>query len=99
MEIIEFQELIRKIYFEKDKNRGKSSTLLWLGEGLGELYEAYRKDDREGVAEELADIIARAASFANLEGIDLEEAMIKKYPGACYYCNSVPCRCKQQKLF
>ncbi len=28
MEIIEFQELIRKIYFEKDKNRGKSSTLL-----------------------------------------------------------------------
>lgn len=52
-----------------------------------------------GIAEELADIIAWAASFANLEGIDLEEAMIKKYPGACYYCNSVPCRCKQQKLF
>ncbi len=36
--IIEFQELIRKIYFEKDKNRGKSSTLLRLGEELCEVY-------------------------------------------------------------
>ncbi|GCC11438.1 hypothetical protein IPdc08_01493 [archaeon] len=35
--IIEFQELIRKIHFEKDKNRGKSSTLLRLGEELADI--------------------------------------------------------------
>jgi len=94
LEISEFQELIRKLYFEKDRSRGKAKTLLWLGEEIGELYEAYRSGRREDMAEELADIVAWVASFANLEGIDLEEALRRKYPGVCYYCNSIPCRCK-----
>lgn len=93
MEIKKFQELIGKLYWKKDRQRGKARTLLRLGEELGELYEAHRKGDREAIAEELADLVAWAASYANLEGIKLERAVEKKYPNACHYCGSLPCKC------
>lgn len=94
MDIAEFQRLIEKLYYHKDRERGKSKTLIWLGEELGEVFNAYRKEDREAMAEELADLMAWAASFANLEGIDLEEAVKRKYPHACSYCCSTPCECE-----
>lgn len=93
MEIAEFQSLIRQLYLEKDRKRGTEATLLWLVEEVGELLEAHRRQDREGMEEEIADIIAWVASYANLRGINLEEALEKKYPGRCRYCNSAPCIC------
>ena len=86
---------MKKLYFKKDSKRGKEKTLLWLIEEAGELSESLRKGNIEAIAEELADVIAWTASLANLEGIDLEKALQKKYPGYCTYCGSIPCKCKK----
>ncbi len=95
MHIAEFQALIRRLYLEKDSRRGAEATLLWLVEEVGELLEAHRKQSREGIEEEIADVIAWVTSYANLAGIDVEEALKKKYPGRCRYCNSMPCTCEK----
>jgi NTP pyrophosphatase (non-canonical NTP hydrolase) len=93
MKIREFQSLMKKLYFEKDKKRGKEKTLLWLIEEAGELSEAIRKGDVDSIEEEIADVIAWTASLANLLDIDLEDALQKKYPGVCRYCGRAPCIC------
>lgn len=75
----EFQELIRKAYYERDSRRGLFKTWLWLQEEIGELATAIRRGDRENIAEEIADVIAWVVSIANLLNIDVEDALIKKY--------------------
>ena len=74
-----FQEVIRDAYFERDRRRGIFKTWLWLQEEIGELAKAIRKEDRENIEEEIADVIAWTVSIANLLDIDVEEALIKKY--------------------
>ncbi len=93
MTIREFQELIKEIYFKRDAARGKERTALWLVEEVGELAEAVRKNGNVG--EEIADIIAWALSVANLCGVDVEEEVMKKYPGYCIRCGKKPCRCDE----
>lgn len=95
MRISEFQSLIRELYLEKDSRRGAEATLLWLVEEVGELLEAHRRRSREGIEEEIADVIAWVVSYANLAGIEVEEALRRKYPGRCRYCNAMPCRCEK----
>lgn len=96
MEISEFQEMIKEIYFHKDSKRGVERTFLWFVEEVGELSEAIRKRDREGMEEEFADVLAWLASLANLLGVDLEEAAKKKYPGVCPHCGKKPCECEEK---
>jgi len=43
MDLRDFQNLIRKMYFEKDVARGVSGTYMWLAEELGELASDLRK--------------------------------------------------------
>lgn len=93
MRVREFQDLMGDLYLEKDSRRGKKATLLWLVEEVGELSEALRKDDKEGLKEEMADVVAWVSSLANLCDINLEDALAEKYPGRCRYCGSIPCRC------
>ncbi|NJF24659.1 MazG nucleotide pyrophosphohydrolase domain-containing protein [Thermococcus sp. Bubb.Bath] len=96
MEIREFQDMIRGIYFHKDSKRGVEKTFLWFVEEVGELSEAIRKRDRESMEEEFADVLAWLASLANLLEIDLEKAARKKYPGVCPYCGKKPCECEEK---
>jgi len=96
MEIREFQDMIREIYFHKDSKRGVERTFLWFVEEVGELSEAIRKNDRKAMEEEFADVLAWLASLANLLGIDIEEAAKKKYPGVCPYCGKNPCECEER---
>ena len=77
--IRDFQELIRRAYFEKDRRRGLYKTVLWLIEEVGELATAIRREDKKNIAEEIADVIAWVVSIANLLGIDVEQALIDKY--------------------
>ncbi len=74
-----FQELIRDAYFERDYRRGIFKTWLWLQEEIGELARAIRRGDRDNIEEEIADVIAWTVSIANLLGVDVEDALIKKY--------------------
>lgn len=94
MEISEFQELMYKIYFSKDSQRGVSQTFLWLIEELGELAKEIRKGEVSGYQREFADCLAWLASLANLLGVNLEEG-IKKYEKGCPKCGKIPCGCKK----
>ncbi len=91
MEIREFQRMIDEIYRRRDEERGVEKTMLWIVEEVGELAEAVRK--RSNVGEEIADVFAWLVSLANLLGIDVEEEVLKKYPGYCIRCGKKPCEC------
>ncbi|HNW92067.1 MAG TPA: MazG nucleotide pyrophosphohydrolase domain-containing protein [bacterium] len=93
MEIREFQEHIRGLYAGRDTTRGLDRTMLWLVEEIGELAEAVRQNDRVKLEEELADVVAWAASVANVTGLDLEAILRKKYGATCHYCRQNPCAC------
>ena len=97
MKISKFQDLMRKLYFEKDHKRGIKNTYIWLVEEIGELANLLKQKemDTEKISEELADIIAWTNSLANLLNIDLEEALFQKYPNKCKKCDSNPCKCKK----
>ncbi len=96
MEIKEFQKLIEKIYYKKDKKRGKERTFLWFCEEVGELAKALRKGNKKAKEEEFADVFAWLTSLASLYQIDLEKA-IKKYKKSCPKCKKIPCICKEKK--
>jgi len=97
MRITEFQSLIKDLYFRQDYKRGINATFIWLIEEIGELAKIINDPiiDREQASEELADIIAWTSSLANLLDIDLEDALLKKYPNMCIKCKSNPCICEK----
>ena len=100
MNISDFQNLIKKLYFEKDKNRGLKGTFIWLMEEIGELATLVnsREKDIDNISEELADIFAWTVSIANILDIEIEEAINKKYPNKCKKCSSNPCICEPKEL-
>ncbi|MBP1718594.1 MAG: nucleotide pyrophosphohydrolase [Deltaproteobacteria bacterium] len=93
MEIREFQDSIRQIYFSRDAKRGADKTFLWFLEEVGELTRSYRRGEGENIGKEMADVMAWLASLANLLGVDLEQEISKKYPRTCSLCRSNPCIC------
>jgi NTP pyrophosphatase (non-canonical NTP hydrolase) len=92
MKIREAQELIVKAYGAKDRNRGTAGTFMYLVEEIGELSTALREEGPEERASELADVLAWTFSVAGLEGIDLEQAFLKKYK-LCRSCGQDVCSC------
>ena len=93
MHIHEFQEMMKQLYFHRDSKRGVKGTYEWLGDEFGELGEALEVNDMEATEKEFADVIAWLASLANITGIDLERAAIRKYNGKCPKCKQSPCQC------
>jgi NTP pyrophosphatase (non-canonical NTP hydrolase) len=101
MQIHEFQNLMKALYFERDKTRGVFKTFFWIIEEVGELAEALRDYDSErkipnnlkDIEMEIADVIAWVASLANILGIDLEKVLSEKYPLICPKCKNNPCKC------
>ncbi|MBK9189332.1 MAG: nucleotide pyrophosphohydrolase [Phycisphaerales bacterium] len=81
-----FQDLIRQRYFATDSARGTPATFLWLVEELGELATALQEnapgksptpEQRANLGEEFADVFAWLTTLANVNGVDLEEALTK----------------------
>ena len=95
MKISDFQNLIKELYFKQDQNRGINASFIWLIEEIGEFARILRNNEINiiNASEELADIIAWTNSIANLLDVDLESAILKKYPGVCLKCKSNPCIC------
>src|ERR1700722_7771628 len=87
------QKRIRELYGAKDAARGDAATFLWLTEEFGELGTALRSGTRGELAPEWADVLAWLATLANIRGIELEEAVLRKYGHGCPDCRSVPCVC------
>ena len=93
MHIYEFQEMMKRLYFQRDFKRGVDGTFSWLTDELEELKEALKGTDKQATEKEFADVIAWLASLANITGIDLEKAAINKYSNKCPKCHKSPCQC------
>jgi len=91
--IHEFQEMMKRLYFHRDSERGVKRTYDWLVDEIRELGEALEEKDKEAVEKEFADVIAWLASLANITGIDLERAALNKYSCKCPKCQMSPCQC------
>ena len=92
MQISEFQQRIRDIYFERDSTRGPETTFMWFVEEVGELSRELRRGDDSRREEEFSDVLAWLVSLASLYGIDMEKAAAR-YAGGCPKCRRTPCGC------
>ncbi len=93
MHVSEFQALIERIYYQRDSARGLSGTHMWFCEEIGELTRALRRNKREELEGEFADVLAWLSTLASMSGIDLEAAARKKYEQGCPRCHAAPCAC------
>jgi len=91
--LAELQELIRTMYIEKDVARGIDGTFMWLIEEVGELASALRNGTHEERSLEFADVLAWLATIANVAGVDLTEAVMRKYGSGCPGCGRFVCTC------
>src|SRR6478736_5448321 len=91
--LADLQALIHKMYFEKDQARGVEGTFLWLMEEIGELATALRSGTHQERLGEFADVLAWLATIANVAGVDLTEAIAKKYGSGCPGCGKFICTC------
>jgi len=92
MTLDELQDKIRAIYGVKDDRRGKDGTFIWFAAEVGELGEAVRLGEKQGMEEEIGDCLAWLATLANVVGVNLGEA-VQKYVDACPGCGETPCIC------
>jgi NTP pyrophosphatase (non-canonical NTP hydrolase) len=92
----DWQALIRDMYFAKDQARGVEGTFMWFMEEVGELAAALRDGSREERLEEFADVLAWLTTIANVCGVDLAEAITRKYGAGCPGCQQFVCRCPDE---
>ena len=92
MDLADLQTLMEDTYGDRDRARGRPSTMAWLTEELGELAQAVRKGDRARQVHELGDVLAWLASLANQLGIGLDEG-VARYAEGCPKCDARPCLC------
>ena len=97
MNISEFQERIRVLYEERDRERGVFETFAWLVEEVGELSRALRRNDRANLETEFADVAAWLVSVGTLVGIDVQACCEKAYGDGCPRCGATPCACPMRK--
>ena len=91
--LADLQQLIRDMYLEKDVARGVDGTFMWFMEEVGELAAALRDGTHEEKMEEFADVLAWLTTMANVVGVDLSEAVTRKYGSGCPGCGHFVCSC------
>jgi NTP pyrophosphatase (non-canonical NTP hydrolase) len=79
MTIVEFQQHILTRYGQRDKERGTWPTFGWFMEEVGELASALHSADHANKEEEFADVLAWLTTLANIQGVDLQAAIDRKY--------------------
>jgi NTP pyrophosphatase (non-canonical NTP hydrolase) len=93
MTLADWQALIRSQFGDKDARRGVAGNFMWLMEEVGELSAALRSEGVEAQALEFADVLAWLMSLANCAGVDLDDALRRKYGTGCPRCGGTPCTC------
>ncbi|UCE60560.1 MAG: hypothetical protein JSU63_02180 [Phycisphaerales bacterium] len=92
----DLQALIDKMYSDKDRERGTDATFLWLIEEIGELATALREGSHEAKCAEFADVIAWLVTLANINDVNLTEALQAKYGSGCPGCGHLVCSCNSK---
>lgn len=95
--LTDFQQLIHRMYFTKDQERGVEGTFMWLMEEVGELAASLREGSHSDCEGEFADVLAWLATIANVAGVDLAEAVRKKYGAGCPGCGQFACTCPNEE--
>mgnify|MGYP001169943706 FL=1 len=81
-----FQALIRDRYLATDAARGTPATFMWFIEEVGELATALQQnapgrnpapEQRANLEEEFADVLAWLMTLANVNGVDVAQALSK----------------------
>ncbi len=93
----DFQRLIRDMYLEKDVARGVDGTFMWFMEEVGELAAALRDGTHEEKMGEFADVLAWLTTMANVVGVDLCDAVTRKYGAGCPGCGHLVCSCSMNE--
>ncbi len=94
MEIKEAQEMMKRIYYDRDRSRGIDRTVLRTFQELAELSDAIMINaSHDEIVSEVADVFAWLCSLANLLDVDLGSALISKYDNVCSRCGKSPCVC------
>ena len=93
MTLEDLQALIEKMYSDKDRQRGTPATFLWLCEEVGELAGALREGTHEQKCSEFADVFAWLVTLANINDVNLTQALEKKYGKGCPGCGTLICTC------
>ena len=97
MTLEELQHLIETMYSDKDRARGSPATFLWFTEEVGELAAAIaQRAAPEEKASEFADVLAWLVTLANVEGVNLTDAMMQKYGSGCPGCGRSVCVCDKK---
>ncbi|MGY5879560.1 MAG: MazG nucleotide pyrophosphohydrolase domain-containing protein [Candidatus Thorarchaeota archaeon] len=97
MKIEEAQEMMRKVYWDRDMKRGVKRTLQRTEEELAELSSAILDNEgTQAIENEIADVFAWLCSVANLVEVDVSDAFYKKYTDACSKCKQSPCVCPDE---
>ena len=96
MTLADFQQLIRTMYLKKDEDRGVDGTFMWLIEEVGELASALRDGTHEERVGEFADVLAWLTTIANVVGVDLNAAVVRKYGNGCPGCREFVCVCADE---
>ena len=78
MKIKEFQAFISDRYEIRDRQRGTPATFMWFVEEVGELATALAGNDQANKVEEFADVFAWLCTLANINDVDLSQA-VQKY--------------------
>jgi NTP pyrophosphatase (non-canonical NTP hydrolase) len=79
LKLRDFQKHIADRYEQVDRARGTPGTFLWFIEEVGELATALHGNDRANLEEEFADVVAWLCTLANINDVDLADAVTKKY--------------------
>lgn len=93
LRLADWQQLIRQMYLAKDQRRGVEGTFMWFSAEVGELAESLRNGTHEDRLGEFADVLAWLTTIANVVGVDLNEAVAKKYGSGCPGCHQFVCQC------
>jgi len=93
MTIEDLQTLIEEMYSRKDRQRGTPATFLWLCEEVGELAAALREGTHEQKCSEFADVVAWLVTLANINDVNLTQALEQKYGKGCPGCGKLVCSC------
>ena len=64
-----------------------------VARGIHELATALRSGTHDEQALEFADVLAWLATIANVVGVDLEDAVARKYGSGCPGCGRLACIC------
>jgi len=91
--LADFQSLIRRMYMEKDIARGLEGTFMCLRKEVAGLASALRNGTHEQRSGEFADVLAWLTTIANVAGVDLSEAVMRKYGSGCPGCGRFVCTC------